>query len=801
MPKTIRLILTMACVLLCAAVPAIAQETGSISGTVTQADGRGISGVTVVVNELGLVEITDRSGGYSFTDVPVGSYTVSFTLGDNSESSSVDVTAGGDAKADPVVEWDFSFAETITVVSASRRRERIVEAPAAVTQVSEEQIDAAASTGQLAKVLEFTPGVEVTQSGVFDYNLNTRGFNSSLNRRVQPLVDGRDPTVPFLGSTEWQFLGNMQDLASVELVRGPSSALYGANAFNGVLNLTTKAPADAIGGQVRLSAGEESTIRADLLWATSLGSDWYFKLNANYAEGDDYTQDRRFGGEYPGLPRELAAPTTDYDSTNLGLRFDRDFDNGFLLTFEGGLFESEGSTTVTGIGRVNVGEVERPWARVNLSGQHFNILGYFNGRESPDQSALASGGRIFLDTENRHIEAQTNWDFNDSKIRLVAGASYEEEEIDSRNVQGIQTLVFAPVDADFTAAFAQIDFDLRDNLKLVLAGRYDESSLFDSQVSPKAALVWSINANNTLRFSYNEAFQVANYSEFFLDAPFALPTPAGPAAALDLSGIEAAACAPFGVTCGFGSPTRVRALGNAALDLEEIQGFEIGYSGIIAKKAFLTVDYYANELENFITDLLPNPFGTINPSFGPYQAPANHPRPDILLGALAQNLPDNVRPFLSNNVDGTPIFALLSYTNAGQVDTEGIDIGLNVYVTPEWLFDFSYSWFDFDIVEQGPEQIESNAPENKFSLGLTYNGDKLGASAKFRWVDDFFWSAGAFSGPVESYELVDLGVTYRLNDRIELGLNVSNLFDNDHYESFGGDLIPRRAIGNVVFRW
>ena len=47
------------------------------------------------------------------------------------------------------------------------------------------------------------PGAEVTQSGIYDYNFNTRGFNSSLNRRVATLIDGRNPAVPFLGAQEW----------------------------------------------------------------------------------------------------------------------------------------------------------------------------------------------------------------------------------------------------------------------------------------------------------------------------------------------------------------------------------------------------------------------------------------------------------------------------------------------------------------------------------------------------------------------------------------------------------------------
>lgn len=778
----------------------LAQGSGNIDGKIERPNGQGIGGVTVVVTEVGRVEITNNEGAYRFAGLPEGDYNVSFTLGDNATSEQVAVVAGQTERLDVTVDWDVSFAETITIYSASRRRERITDAPASVTLVTEQEIERESSTGQLAKVLEFAPGVEVTQSGIHDFNLNTRGFNSSLNRRVQVLVDGRNPQVPFLGSTEWLYLSNMEDMASVELVRGPSSALYGANAFNGVLNMVTKAPRDTLGGELTLAGGELSTLRGDLVYGFDLGNEWYLKANAAYTEGEHFYQPRVTSVEYPGLPREATVGTDEYDSTHVNLRLDKYLRGGSdLLTIEGGYFDSFGGVVVTGIGRVNILDGERSHVRLNYNSPHWNVLAYQNTRETPDQIALASGGRIFLDTEQRHAEIQGNGSFADGKVRLVGGISATETEIDTANFQGQQTLIFAPVDSDSEAAFAQLDFDIGDSLKLVLAGRFDQSSLHDDQVSPKAALVWSVTEDHTLRFSYNEAFQVANYSEFFLDAPTAIPTPAGPISSIDLSGIEALLCAPFGVTCGFGSPVGVRALGNEDLEVEEVEAIEVGYSGIFGSKAYLTVDYYQNDLENFITDLLPNAFGSINPTFGPYTPPANHPAPGLLVGTLQGVLPPSLFAFLSNNVDGTPIFALASYTNTGQVDTEGVDLGLNFYATPQWVIDFSYSWFDFEIVDLGilTSPIVPNAPENKASAGVTYTGPEWGFSLNWRWVDDFRWEAGTFEGDVESYNVVDLSANYRINDRVALGLNVSNLFDNEHYQSFGGDLLERRALATL----
>lgn len=778
--------------------PATAQSDGRIEGRVTKQDGKGIGGVTVVVSELGAVEITDNDGSFVFEDVPPGTYNLSYSLGDNADSQTVTVTSGATAQADKVVDWDYSFAETITVFSASRRRERIVEAPAAVTQIDEEQIEREGSHGQLPKLLEFSPGVEATQSGVYDYNFNTRGFNSSLNRRVQVLVDGRDPSVPFLASQEWVTVSQyMNDLSSAELVRGPSSALYGANAFNGVLNLVTKSPRDSAGGELRLTGGELSTQKIEFRWAGPVGGEWYFKLNGSYLQGDDFSVDRNVTTEYAGLPREVRPRVVDENEVTFGnLRLDKYFANGDFIAIEGGVADAQAPAILTGIGRFSLPSVERFWSRFNYTSDHWNFLAYFNDRDGEEQTSLQSGAQTFLFSQNYKFEFQTNWDWNDGKVRLVAGASHKEEEIDTANPQGIQTLMFQPVESDAQALFAQLDFQIGPKVKLVVAGRYDESTLHDNQFSPKGSLVYSINPNNTLRFSYNEAFQVANYSEFFLQADAAPP--------VNLSPFEAF-CAPFGVSCGFGI-NRVLAVGNAALDVEEVQSFEIGYTGILGKKAFLTIDYYDSSLENFITDLLPNvgtALGRLNPAFGPYQPPAALPAPvaQALLAALQGALGPTFFA-LSNNFDGRPVIVGASYTNFGAVDTDGIDFGLNYYITPEWRLNVNYSLFDFNVKQDIPgDPLQANAPENSGGIGIAYVGDRFDASLSGRFVDSFEWFAGLFRGTVPSYETFDLTANYHVNDHVTVGINVSNLFDDEHYEAFGGDLISRRALGHVAFRW
>lgn len=791
-----------------------AQGKGNIAGRVARADGTGVGGVTVVLSELSLAELTQSNGGFSFKDVPEGSYTLHLTLGSHtSTKEAVGVGAGARTDVTIEVDWDVGFAETLTVLGASRRRERVVEAPAAVTSVSEEQIEREAAHGQLPKLLEFTPGAEVTQSGIYDFNFNTRGFNSSLNRRVATLVDGRDPSVPFLASQDWASVSYpLDDLAGIEFVRGPSAALYGANASSGVIAVTTKAPRDSQGGKVRLTGGELATFNADVRWAGELGRDWYAKVVGGYRASDDFVVSRRGAAEYSRpctatvradcLPQEAAPLGRDDNRIYFGgLRFDKHTAAGSVLTLEGGYSKIEGPVLQTGIGRVQVLEAERPWARASFSTEHWNVLGYYNRRDAPRQLALGAGTNLLLDENNLHLEAQGHWSFAKDKARIVVGGSWEKDEIDSFDkAVNAQTLIFEPVDANFEAVYAQLDWSLTDRLKLVVAGRWDGSSLYDSQVSPKGSLVYSFKPNHSLRLTYNEAFQVPNYSEFFLQANVAPP--------LQLQPFEAF-CAPAGVSCGFApGPTRVLALGNKDLDVEQVKMFEIGYSGIVAGKLFVTADYYNSRNEDFITDLLPQlgtALGRINDDFGPYAPPANLPAPlrAALLDALQRALGPSFA-LLSNSRDGRPILAAASYSNFGKVDTQGVDLGLRLYLKDHWNASLSYSWFDFEVAEQLPgfaSLLVPNSPGNKLSAMLGYHDKRWDGSASVRWVEEFRWAVGPFQGDVPSYTVVDLNGNVRFGENWSVGVSVANLFDEEHWEAFGGDILGRRALANVAFGW
>jgi iron complex outermembrane receptor protein len=275
---------------------AAAQATGTVVGRVTRAgEATALPGVSVSVRESGLTATTRNDGRYTLRRVPAGEQTIVIrALGFRAVEQRVTVPADGEATADAVLEAIPISVGDIVVSTASRTPERVVEAPAAISTVTPQVMDAVSPTGQAPMALATVPGVDVVQSGVNDFNVNARGFNSSLNRRVLVLQDGRDLAIAFLGSQEWNGLPvPLEDVDRIEVIRGPGSALYGANAFSGVVSLTTPAAREIPGTKLTLAGGELETMRGDLRHAGVLGDGRIgYRANFGYNQSESWTRSR-----------------------------------------------------------------------------------------------------------------------------------------------------------------------------------------------------------------------------------------------------------------------------------------------------------------------------------------------------------------------------------------------------------------------------------------------------------------------------------------------------------------------------
>ncbi|MEK6651167.1 MAG: TonB-dependent receptor plug domain-containing protein, partial [Bacteroidota bacterium] len=359
-----------ACLLLCASTSLSAQR-GSVSGTVRHNETQEpIPSVNLRIVGTHLGAATNDAGGYRIGAVPAGRYKLLVTaVGYRSAEASIVVREDEEMRQNLLLVDEAVRSSDVMVYGASLRRERITDAPAAVTQLDAADIARRAGSGQLPKMLESEPGIDIVQNGLFDFNINTRGFNSSLNRRVLVLLDGRDLGTAFLGSTEWNGLSMpLEEMGRIEMVRGPGSALYGANAFNGVMNITSMNPRTSQGTKVIVGAGDPLMYRADVRHAGTNG-DWSYRVNAGLIQGTSFSKNRSWGpdslalfpprmkpttefeyaGFTPGLNNEAVILSDDMVSSMYGsARVDYDFGDGASATLEGGTTLVQNETIVTG---------------------------------------------------------------------------------------------------------------------------------------------------------------------------------------------------------------------------------------------------------------------------------------------------------------------------------------------------------------------------------------------------------------------------------------------------------------------
>jgi len=745
---------------------------------------------------------TDDNGQFFLGKLKAGSYRLEFS----SVSFETLLKENIQVQGNQVVDLDIKMKsagtvmEILTVASVSRRPERIVEAPGAVTVITANDLENNATHHQFPRLLNNAPSVELAQNGLFDYNLNARGFNSTVNRRILVLLDGRDISVGLLGAQEWNTMSYpIDEISSLEFVRGPGSALFGANAFNGVLNLKTKRPKDTPGGKLTLTGGDPSNYGVDFRYAGTIDDRLSYRLTTGIYSAESWSTSRTESTPYAGLPYELVAPDDDdVSSTYYNGRIDYELLNGHVFTAELGTGIGENAIALSGIGRVQVNKVNRPWYRLNYKGQKFNLSYWRSERDTPDgMTSLQSGGVIYEDYNSDHVELQFNHTFMKDKIDLVLGSAFQKQNINSLNPDGFQTLLRSSRDEDQKAVFGQLTFRMGKKFDFILAGRWDDSSLHEAETSPKAALVWKPSRNHSFRLTYNKAFQTPSYSEFFLYSSAGTAT--------GLAQLQAGLEAQLGTQLPLNfESVPILAFGNEELEVETNETIEIGYKGIFASRLFVTFDYYQSTLSNFVTDLLPgvnstllNQLNASDPYYsGQYQA---YEVPEFIPGPIAAIIEAQLALAQLQNAlftrNGQNVVAI-SYGNAGEVELDGFEFAFNYYVTDNFSIDGNYASFDYKIVElTGDENLFSpNASDSKYNFGVSYSGEQFGASLHFKHVTSFDWSSGIFQGAVPDYDLIDLTSFYRFNDYFKVNLMVSNASEEEHFEVFGGSVIGRRMM-------
>ena len=159
-----------------------------------------------------------------------------------------------------------------TVSIASRYEQPISKAPSDVYVITDEDIRNSGAT-DIPTLLRQVPGVEVMQTNAVDFNVSVRGNNQLLANKLLILVDGRSIYIDQAGTVLWKFiLLALTEIKRIEVLKGPASAVYGFNAFDGVVNIITKSPEELRGSTLQVAGGGLGTILTNAIHAGTLGN-------------------------------------------------------------------------------------------------------------------------------------------------------------------------------------------------------------------------------------------------------------------------------------------------------------------------------------------------------------------------------------------------------------------------------------------------------------------------------------------------------------------------------------------------
>lgn len=300
---------------------AYAQST--VSGTVKDGStNETLAGVNIVVKGLVVGTITDLNGQFKLNLTQSPPFTLSFSF-IGFASQELQITEANTTGLEIVMEEQYMLGQEV-VVSASRVEESILQSPVTIEKMDITAIKQAA-TPDFYDALANVKGVQVNSGSMNFTAVNTRGFATIANTRFVQLVDGMDTQAPLLNFPTGNIVGIGElDVESVELVPGAASALYGPNAFNGILIMKSKSPFEYQGLSAQLKAGITNSDAGEsnpltqysLRYAKAFNNKFAFKVNFSLLQATDWTSnDYKTSRVYPSSETDLSG-NPNFDGLN-----------------------------------------------------------------------------------------------------------------------------------------------------------------------------------------------------------------------------------------------------------------------------------------------------------------------------------------------------------------------------------------------------------------------------------------------------------------------------------------------------
>ncbi len=649
---------------------------------------------------------------------------------------------------------DFGVPYEETVVAASRRAQAALDSPNAITTISGDEIRQSGLMS-LPEILRRVPGAEVMALGLASANVSFRGFNQRIANKVLVLVDGRPEYQDFLGVTLWPVLPvGIEEIERVEVIRGPGSALYGANAMLGVVNIITRAPGS--GPKMEFNGFGGNSNYAGGSFVVSGGERLRYRASAGYQQGDKYTRD--YAQERPDIVSNVDDPALGLRSARANVTAFYAFNRDFSVSVSGGV--NKLFTELYGLGLLRNFYLDGigGYAKADFTGGPVKVRFFWNHStfdagpqyEPIGQRSLATA----VDTNVFDGEALFQKEFE------LAGTHAFAIGVSAR-LKRVKWGYIGPLTQELhAAAFVQDEWHPIKPLGLIASYRIDRHPLLDNgnpgyAQSPRVSAVYRLFESHAVRASFATAFRQPTFLESYMNIRTPVP------------GVNGAS---------------VLTQGNRALRPERLFSFEVGYRGEVPQWG-LTIDLAG--YWNIVNDLIV--LSAVNP-VAPGEAfdPTSQ---SFLLG----------RSLFSNDPQ--------TYT------ARGGELGLTWNAVKG--LDLRASTAVQSIVANSQVDVCgpcTQAPTVKVNAGFVYRSPvNIDVSADFSFVSGTIWierepsasdptQISNLQNPLAAYTVINARVAYRLlDDRVTVAVVGSQLGPSHQEHPFGND-VNRRIFATLSVR-
>ncbi len=612
------------------------------------------------------------------------------------------------------------FGEEDFVVTAMKYEQKINESPSTITVVTEEDIRLSGAIN-ITDVLRMVEGLDIAAVTSTDLSLSARGFNLPPGDKMLVMIDGRSIYYELMGFVLWDTLPIvLEEIKRVEVVKGPGSVLYGANAYSGVINIITKKPKEAEGTQLFFTAGEYGTCRSSLIHADVIGK-FSYKISGGWDQVNQWQEKDELEGK--------SARANIVTSYKFDERCRLDVTGGYSRSYEGKIMSS-----------IEVGPQERdcpiPYIDVKYDFSDWQFRTWWRGcPKNTETKILKTGQEYKWPADTYNVELQRSLKIG-RKHRLISGLEGRYYKIgkggmfEEKNKQ------------ELGAFFIQDEFTPGKRVKLVFGGRYDYNSEIGTKITPRGSLIYFLDDNQQIRLSGTTAFRNPSFMNIYLyqDAvyPCMIYDPVAPPTAF----------------------FTVSSRGNADLRPEKVTTFEMGYKRKINNNIKGKVDLFYNKYKDFINGGL----------IGLYEMNELYP------GSPAYTFPKYWSFFNAGEVD--------SYGGEAGIDfkfTSWLKGLVNYsYQNITYTEDLAVTLED----DKGERlRVSPEHKVNAGLRAILKNGISANIIAHYVSERDYTQELFKQESKLDPYTLVNCRVGYRFfRDSMEVAVSVYNLLEDKHYE-------------------